>query len=162
MNNKKNGKGKEYNGNNELKFEGIYLYNFKLRGKEYIEEKLEYERDYMYNIKWNGRGYDENGDIIYEIINENGKVKEYDYIDNLIFDGEYLNGKRCGIGREYNSKGIIYYYGEYVNGHRWNGWNGIEKKFIYDYNDICDADVLIIIEYDYINGKNFLSKFQLY
>ena len=159
MNNKKNGKGKEYNGNGELKFEGIYLYNFKLRGKEYIEEKLEYERDYMYNIKWNGRGYDENGDIIYEIINENGKVKEYDYNDNLIFDGEYLNGKRSGIGREYNSKGIIYYYGEYVNGHR---WNGIGKKFIYDYNDICDADVLIIIEYDYINGKNFLSKFQLY
>ena len=27
--------------------------------------------------KWNGKGYDENGNVIYELINGNGKVKEY-------------------------------------------------------------------------------------
>ena len=34
------GKGKEYNGF-ELIFEGEYLYGYKLRGKEYINGKLE-------------------------------------------------------------------------------------------------------------------------
>ena len=31
--------------------------------------------------------------IIYELKNGNGKVKEYDYICQLIYEGEYLNGK---------------------------------------------------------------------
>ena len=39
--------------------------------------------------------------IIYE---ENGIGKEYDSYDNeLIFEGEYLNGKRNGKGKEYFS-----------------------------------------------------------
>ena len=29
--------------------------------------------------KWNGKGYDENLNIIYELINGNGKIKEYSY-----------------------------------------------------------------------------------
>ena len=33
--------------------------------------------------------------IIYEA---NGKAKEYDFKDNLIFEGEYLNGKGNGKG----------------------------------------------------------------
>ena len=41
----------------------------------YINEKLEYEGEYLYNKKWNGKGYDENGNIIYELINGTGKVK---------------------------------------------------------------------------------------
>ena len=28
------------------------------------------------NKKWNGKGYDENGNIIYELNNRNGKIKE--------------------------------------------------------------------------------------
>ena len=46
----------------------------------------------MYNKKWNGIGYDKNDNIIYELKNGNGKVKEYLY-NYLIFEGEYLNGK---------------------------------------------------------------------
>ena len=76
LNGKRNGKGKEfYNGS--LIFEGIFLYGHKLKGKEYIEEKLEYEGEYLYDKKWNGKGYDNNGKIIYELNNGNGKVKEY-------------------------------------------------------------------------------------
>ena len=37
--------------------------------------------------------------IIYET---KGKVKEYDPDDILIFEGEYLNGKRHGKGKEYS------------------------------------------------------------
>ena len=57
-------------------FEGEYLYNRRIKGKFYINEVLEYEGEYLYNKKWNGKGYDENGNIIYELINGTGKVKE--------------------------------------------------------------------------------------
>jgi len=99
-------KEKEYNVNTgELKFEGEYLYGWKRKGKNYIKGKLEYEGEYLFNRKYNGKGYDENGNIIYELINGNGRVKEYDERERLIFDGEYLNGKK---------------------------WNGIFKKFRFD------------------------------
>ena len=83
-------------------FEGKYLYDEKIRGKRYINGNLEYEGDYLYEKKWNGKGYDENGNIIYELINGNGKVKEYNYY--LIFEGEYLNGRRNGKGKEYKQE----------------------------------------------------------
>ena len=54
--------------------------------------------------------------IIYE---SNGIVKEYDsYNDKLIFEGEYLNGKRNGKGKEYNKKGKLIFEGEYLNGEK--------------------------------------------
>ena len=37
----------------------------------------------------------------------NGKVKEYNFRDGLIFEGEYLDGKRCGTGKEF-------YYGNKI------------------------------------------------
>ena len=36
----------------------------------------------------------------YVIYEENGKGKEYNYNDSLIYEGEYLNGKRNGKGKE--------------------------------------------------------------
>ena len=77
LNGQRNGKGKEYH-YGKLKFEGEYLYDSKLKGKLYKNEKLEYEGEFLYDKKWNGKGYDENCNIIYELINGNGKVKEYD------------------------------------------------------------------------------------
>ena len=53
LNNQKHGKGKEYNLNGQLKYEGEYLYDFKIKGKLYIKEKLEYEGQFLYNKKWN-------------------------------------------------------------------------------------------------------------
>ena len=69
----------------------------------------------MYNQKWNGKGYDENGIIIYELINGNGKVKEYNE-NKLIYEGEYLNGKRNGKGKEYDLNDKLIFEGEYLNG----------------------------------------------
>ena len=53
----------------ELIFEGEYLYNFKIKGKEFNEGRLEYEGEYSCDKKWNGKGYDKDGNIIYEIKN---------------------------------------------------------------------------------------------
>ena len=100
--------------------------------------QLEYEGEYLYDKKWNGKGYDENGNIIYELINGTGKVKEYDENGNIIyelnkendnvkgynflgeleFEGEYLNGKRCGKGKEYYDNGKLKFEGEYLNGNK--------------------------------------------
>ena len=61
----------------------------------YINNNLEYEGEYIYDKKWNGKGYDENGNIIYELINGNSKVKEYNDFNGLLeFEGEYLNEKK--------------------------------------------------------------------
>ena len=46
----------------------------------------------------------------------NGKGKEY-FNGDIIFDGEYLNGKRWnGRIKEYNGNGKFIFEGEYLNG----------------------------------------------
>ena len=75
LNGKRNGKGKEYYSNGEIKFEGEYLFGSRSNGKEYIKGKLEFEGEYDNECKWNGKGYDENGNIIYELKMEMVKLK---------------------------------------------------------------------------------------
>ena len=53
-----------------------------------------------------------------EILNgkRNGKGKEYnDYNGKLEFEGEYLNGERNGEGKEYYDNGKLEFEGEYKN-----------------------------------------------
>ena len=140
LNGQKNGKAKEYNNKSKLIFEGEYLYNCRLKGKEYTEDKLEYEGEYLYDKKYNGKGYDQYGNMIYELKNGTGKVKEYDYNGKLIFEGEYLNGKRNGKAKEYWF-GKLIFEGEYLNGKR----NGKGKE--YNFNDQLQFEV------EYLNGK---------
>ena len=98
------------------------MYDHKIKGKAYINGKLEYEGEYLYDRKWNGKGYDEERNIIYELINGNGKVKIYGCNNGkLIFEGEYLNGKTNGKGKEYDFKGNLKFEGEFLNGKLWNG-----------------------------------------
>ena len=132
------GKGIEYDDKGRILFEGEYLNNFRFKGKKYIAGRLEYEGEYLWNKKWNGKGYDEKGNILYEIKNGTGKAKEYDDEGKLIFDGEYLNGKRNGRAKEY---GEIEFDGEYFDGKKWNG--NIKK---YDRKTL-------IFEGTYLNGK---------
>ena len=141
LNGKRNGKGREYYKNGKLKFEGEYLYDFQIKGKYYIYGKLEFEGEYRYNKKWNGKGFDDKGNIIYELINGKGKVREYKE-DNakLIFEGEYLNGKRNGKGKEFFNNGEIMFEGEYLNG---------ERKKGKEYSNYGKT----IVEVEYINGK---------
>ena len=76
----------------------------------------------------------------------NKKGKEYDRYKNiLIYEGEYLNGKRNGKDKEFNENGRLIYEGEYLNGKR-NG-KGIE------YNEN-----LILFEGEYLDGKRWNGK----
>ena len=67
----------------------------------------------------------------------NGKGKEYDF-GRLIFEGEYLNEKRNGSGKEY-----YFDKGEYLNGQR----NGKGKE----YNKFAE----VMFEEKYLNGKRW-------
>ena len=82
--------------------------------------------------------------MIYELINGNGKMKEFYDRDHkkLYFEGEYLNGKRNGKGKEYNYDGKLVFEGEYLNGKKWNG-----KGKEFDYGG------KLVFEGEYLNGK---------
>ena len=128
LNGTKNGKGKEYYDNNELKFEGEYLNGERNgKGKEYYHNgRLKFEGEYLNGKIWNGKGYKIYGNIVYEIINGKGYIKEYNYYNgDLEFEGEYLNGERNGKGKEYNNNGKLGFEGEYLNGKR----NGKGKEY---------------------------------
>ena len=87
-------------------------------------------------------GMEKDGDVDYEIKKGYGKGKEYDYLGNLVFEGEYLNGERNGKGKEYHIiNGNLVFEGEYLNGKR----NGKGKE--YDYIG------LLVFEGEYLNGK---------
>ena len=143
LNGEKNGKGKWYDWDGKIKFEGEYLYGFRRKGKSYIDGILEYEGEFLFYRKWNGKGYDKNGNITYILNNGNGNVKEY-IVDYLNFEGEYINGKRNGKGKDYETE----FEGEYLNDKKWNG------KFKINLDD----DGNKIFEGEYINGKLWNGK----
>ena len=60
---------------------------------------------------------------------------------NFEFEGEYLNGKRNGKGKEYYFNSDLIFEGEYLNDKKWNG-----KVKEYDYG-------ILIFEGEYLNGK---------
>ena len=77
----------------------------------------------------------------------NRKGKEYDIRNNILaFEGEYLNGKRNGKGKEYHLDGQLIFDGEYSDG---NKWNGKERLYIPNF---------IKFEVEYLNGKKWQGK----
>ena len=75
------------------------------------------------------------GELIYELKNGEGFVKEYD--DNkLLFEGKYINGEKNGKGKEYDKNGKLQFEGEYLNGKKWSG-NGydINNNIVYNLKD---------------------------
>ena len=148
----------------------------------YSIKKLKFEGDYIYGIKYNGKGYDQYGNIIYELKNGRGYIKELDYYGDLICEGEYINGKRNGKGKEYYDKTLIFdgiylynykkkgkeylngkleFEGEYLNNKKWNG-KGYDKNgnIIYELNngkgtnrEYNEYYDNLIFEGEYRNGK---------
>ena len=142
----KNGNAKEYYlTSKELMFEGEYK-NKKRNGKgkefHYSNGKIKFEGEYKNGLKWEGKGYNPKGNLEYELKNGNGKIKEYGEYDMLIFEGEYLDGKKHGKGIEYYEHYRVKFNGEYLNGEKWKG-----KGFIYDENG------MLILEEEYSEGK---------
>ena len=157
LNGKRNGKGKEYNYDGNLIFEGEYLNGKrKGKGKEYYKDnKIKFEGEYFNGLRWNGKGYDSNNNIVYELKNGkgyvkeyseeklifegaylngqiNGKCKKYDWKGNLIFEGTYLNNERNGKGKEYNENEELEFEGEYLYGHKLKGKFYYKGKLEYD------------------------------
>ena len=161
----KNGKGKEYeHKTGELIFEGEYFKGERWngKGKEYKYGEIIFEGEYINGKKIfsNGEEYiekkkDNNDESIkIDIINKfkDGKVYAKEYCDGeLIYEGEYLNGKRNGKGKEYKGGELIldgeYFNGEIIkgklydslrsgellfDGEYFNGlyWNGRGRKYI--------------------------------
>ena len=140
LNGERNGKGKEL-GLNTLKFEGKYLNGKRNgKGKEYYDRNIiKFEGEYLKGKRWNGKKYDYDKNILYELHNGNVYIKKY-FLEKLIFEGEYLNGEKYGIIKEYDINGNIKFEGEYLNGKR----NGKGKEYL---------DNILIFEGEYINGK---------
>ena len=79
-----------------------------------------------------------------ELKNGFGNIKEYNYLGNLLYEGQYSLGKRwngkmfnnkgeiefelkngCGNGKEYGFSNDLIYEGNYVDGY----WEGMGKEF---------------------------------
>ena len=181
---RRNGKGKEYTFSCDMEsFDGEYLNGKRHgKGKEYIYFGiLSFEGEYKNGKKWNGKGYDKEGIIKYEIKNGNGQVEEFgektiyvgDYLNGdkngigkefdresgrLVFKGNYLNGKRNGKGCEYNNCSISF-VGEYLNGKRWNGKGyDPQKNVVYELKEGKGyvkeyCNDKISFEGEYLNGE---------
>ena len=104
----------------------------------------------------------------YKIGEKNGKGKEFNNKGKLIFEGEYLNGKRNGEGIEYDD-GILIFEGEYLNGKR----NGRGKEYNYK-NQLVFEGVYLKgkrldgkgyningnLEYDIKKGKGYIKEYK--
>ena len=98
----------------------------------------------IYETPTKGKEYNGyNDELIYEgeYLNgkKNGKGKEYGRYGEIIFKGYYLNGKRNGPGKEYDSEQFIF-EGNYLNGER----NGKGKEY---------KNGELKFEGEYLNGK---------
>jgi len=56
--------------------------------------------------------------------------KEMEEVENIILDIEYLNGKKNGKGKEYNSFYRLIFEGEFFGGIKWNGKGYDESRNI--------------------------------
>ena len=112
------GEGKDYNDYGKIIFEGDYLNGKRHgKGKEYFDDgNILFEGEYKNDLKWEGKGYDEMNNKIYELKNGKGFIKELNFFTGkLRYEGDYLNGKRHGYGKEYWND-CLEYAGEYLNG----------------------------------------------
>ena len=158
---KRTGYGKEYTNFNNYQaviFEGEYLKGKRTGyGKEfYYKGNIKFEGIYLFGLKYSGKGYDKHWNIVYELTNGKGYIKDYDYFGNLLFEGEYPNGQ----GKEYYDNNKLKFEGEYINGIRWNGvaldkYNNIigELKEGKGYLKEYDYFGKLIFEGEYLYGK---------
>ena len=136
MNGISNGKGKKYI-DKKLRFDGIFKNNKFAEGVVYnANNKKFFEGKISDDNKIEGKFYGEDG-------NFEGKFEDFckvsDYIINftntceILFEGEYKNGMKCGIGKDYIS--------------------GYEGEFLYDIYHGKGKYISNNIEGEFKNGK---------
>ena len=151
-------KGKEYNPQGEIIFNGVYLNGKKWKGfgREYnYKGEITFEGEYLNGKKWNGIGkvYNKYGELIYEgellkgqISNRNkyhGFNNKYilsqynkasNDINSAIIKKEY--GSECLNGREkvkkYNKNGELIFYGEYLYCQKLKGKEYLDGNLIFE------------------------------
>ena len=102
---------------------------------------MKFEGEYLKGERWIGVGYNQNGIKDLQIMDGNGKGKEYYNDGTLKFEGQYLNCQKNGKGKEYYENGKLKFEGEYSNGIR----NGKGKEYL------INGD--LIFEGEYLDGK---------
>ena len=129
---KRNGKGKEYDNNCELKFEGEYLNGERNeKGTQYFDGMVYFEGEFKNGKFWNGIFYEDDGydDFEFELINGNGEIKNYSKYAGLVLERGYKNGEINGKVKIYNPfKGDLRFESEYKNGKN----NGKGKEYFSD------------------------------
>ena len=83
-----------------------------------------------------------------------GRVEIYNaFDDRIIYEGEFLNGKKHGKGKEYNKYGVVMFKGEYINGKRIiegnTGLDEFNEGYVYQYNVYKE----LIYEGEFLNWK---------
>ena len=128
-----NGKGKEYNDDNVLIYDGEYLngqrhgqgnlyyYEKYYTNKEVVIYYIKFEREFNEGKEWNGKG--RKGNYEGEFFHGERKGRGKEYLNSIIFEGEYQKGLRNEKGKEYYDipKGQLKFEGEFLNGKNWNG-----------------------------------------
>ena len=120
--------------------------------KKDFSEDINYE-SYITNLLFIGEHIDDKS--IKDRINRNGKGMEY-HENKSTFEGEYKDGKRInGKGKIYNNKGNLIFDGDYINGKR-NG-KGIEYYEDIEENEEninIESNLLIKYEGKYIDDPD--------
>jgi len=143
-NGKRNGRGKEYNG--DIIYEGEFLNGIKNgKGIEYIPKSILFVGEYLNGKKWNGTAKE----YYYN------KYKDDPY--KLKFVGNYCEGVKIGI--EYDVKGDLLFEGKYLNDKKWNGTIFNSNGYVYPIKNgngkvkRYSKDGKLIFEGEYINGE---------
>ena len=132
--NKKNGKGTEFYKNGIKRYEGNFI-NGKYTGEgiEYFENgNIKYKGTYDENGEYSGFGieYEENNkdQIIYEGNflegKYHGKGKLFRY-GKVVYEGDFVENRLEGEGKEFNKNGEVAYIWEFKN----NSYNGKGTRF---------------------------------
>ena len=123
-----------------------------MKGKEfYFDGNKRFEGEYLNGLRWNGKFFSKyKNELLGELKDGKGigaDFDEYHNGDEIIFIGEYLNGKKHGNGEEYFEEGFPKYKGKYLNGLR----HGKGKEYHKEYS-------ILIFDGEYLNGKRWNGK----
>ena len=116
----------------------IIKYNSTIKNKINLNltyYKLFSTRYIIYSTKKSGKEYNLRNELLYEgeYLNGERSGKGKDYCNGWnYFEGEYLNGQRNGKGKEYNEYGTLLFEGEYIKDQRKKGKAYEDGNLIYE------------------------------
>ena len=92
----------------------VNIINYKILSQKIIIKEITEEKEIwkIYNSM--------NNNLIFEGEYLNGIGKEYNDDGKVLYEGEYLNGKRNGKGKIYYTDGKLLFEGEFLNNKKWN------------------------------------------